>query len=196
MKKIAVLLLGAVLLLPVAAHAQKRRPIWYLRSNPATTCLDALGAGHRCTVNLDLRGQIGFNQTQSTIEGVIRLIGLQSIQNLSWDVNIYSSDRFSRANMDDDPLVDFHSFTSADGKQVSSSAGFGDQYKYSVSGLSIPYRDQDRVRESGTRGSPLDVGPSQVHIEIIPRNTSSTGDKFSGADGAVVVIIGIEPLLD
>ena len=84
MKKIAVLLLGAVLLLPVAAHAQKRRPIWYLRSNPATTCLDALGAGHRCTVNLDLRGQIGFNQTRSAIEGVIRLIGLQSIQNVRW----------------------------------------------------------------------------------------------------------------
>jgi len=196
MKTIAVLLLGAVLLLPVAAHAQKRRPIWYIRSNPATTCLDALGAGHRCTINLNFKGQTTVNQTASAFEGTIRSVTLLSIQNLAWDVNFYSSDKFGRTNMDDDPFIDFHSFTSSDGKQVSSTAGFGDQYRYSVSGLSIPYRDQDRIREGGKKGNPIDSGPSQVHIEIVPRDTTTTGDKFAGADGAVAVIIGIEPLLD
>jgi hypothetical protein len=194
MKKVAVLLLGAVLLLPVAAHAQKRRPIWYLRSNPASDCTDALAQGQRCTMNLKIQGpQRSRGSSPTAMEGIVRSITLLSIENLAWDINIYTSDKFGRTNMDDDPFLDYHAFAASDGKQTSATAGFGDQYRYAVTGMTVHYRDRDRVVRDGTGKGPIDPGESQLHIEVVNRDSTV---KSEGSAGAIAVIIGIEPLLD
>ena len=173
------------LFIPVSAWAQLRtnKPIMYLRSNPTVDCTAAVAQDQSCTVSIKIHAQVSPNDSPRKDEVIIRGVAIQSLQNLAWDVNFYTRNTFSRANMDADSFLDYVAFTAANGKQDSPTAGTGDQYKYQARGLDIRYRDMSATEEITTT--------SQVHFSIV--NRSSTV-KSEGADGAIVVILAVEPI--
>ena len=104
----------------------------------------------------------------------IESIRLWSTQNLAYLVGFHRTDNTTPGADDTDDydkntLVDFWSFVAGDGFAVASG------YLYSVTGMSIPYRDEDNSGE--------------LHVSF--HNRSST-DKRSVASGYVQMTFGLK----
>lgn len=102
------------------------------------------------------------------VDSFIRTIRILSIQNLAWTVVFYSRARTYEADYDLDTSIEFHNFLASDGIATATS------YLYAVSGLQIPYRDEDHV---GT-----------LHIGLHNRSATS---KNAGDTGMIQMTFGL-----
>lgn len=116
-----------------------------------------------------------------------RLKGLSIVsdQNLAWEIQLYSTNRFDQDNTDLDttPFLGRWAFAAGDGVQ-NAAAG---PYLYYIDGLDIPYRDVDcdsHLFPTGARGQ------GQIHLALV--NRSATG-KNAGATGEIVIQLYFEP---
>ena len=104
----------------------------------------------------------------------IRELRVWSDQNLSWEVQFYSSDTFENADADLDTFLGSFTFAVADGLQL---AGAG-LFRYSQTKLELYYFDADNTGE--------------IHVKLVNRSATS---KNAGATGEVVVAIAVEPMI-
>lgn len=102
------------------------------------------------------------------VDSFVRSIRILSIQNLAWMVAFYSRRRNYEADYDLDTSVEFHDFAATDGLATATS------YLYAVSGLEIPYRDED--------------GLGELHVGL--HNRSSTA-KNPGDSGMIQITFGL-----
>ena len=189
MKKIIVLLVMAAFAFPVTAFAQTKdmRPIYYIESDPGADCTGALDKDEGCTITLRIRGQVSFEgPTKNINEGRVRSISIISAQNLAWDVIINNQDTLTPDNIDADSYVDHATFTIANGILKNPSPTTLERWIYAQTGLDIPYRDQDTIKESGDTGSALSA-QSDIHLRLVNRTDAQ---KLAGANGAIKIRIG------
>ena len=179
------LLATACFLLILSGLAEAQRvtlPVLYLRSNAASDCTGILFEGQSCDVDLKIHGQVAPNVSPRSDEVIIKSVTILSIQNLAWDVNIYTKDTRNHEDIDADTFLDYVAFTAANGKQVTPAVG-GTAYRYQSRDLNIRYRDMDATEETSTT--------SEIHLQIINRSTAA---KVADSDGKVVVILTVEPI--
>ena len=103
--------------------------------------------------------------------GVIRQITILSDQGLAWECQFYSSDTFRDADLDVDTFIEAIKFAEGDGLQ-DNGAGL---FRYSISGLSIPYLDAD--------------GTLEAHLSIVNRSAVA---KNAGATGEIVIQLSFD----
>lgn len=102
------------------------------------------------------------------VDSFIRSIRILSIQNLAWTVVFYSRRRNYEADYDLDTSIEFQDFAATDAIATATS------YLYAVSGLEIPYRDEDVLGE--------------LHVGL--HNRSSTA-KNAGDSGMIHMTFGV-----
>lgn len=112
----------------------------------------------------------GFGNIPSYVES----IRLWSTQNLPWLVGFHRTDNTApgtddTADYDKNTLIDFWPWTAADGYAVASG------YLYSVTGMQIPYRDEDHTGE--------------LHLSL--HNRHATTWKSNVASAYVQMTIGL-----
>jgi hypothetical protein len=118
---------------------------------------------------------IAFPQTiAGTNEVIIEGIILQSIQNLDWDVFMWTSIEYDNTSLNVDSFLDYITLPSSMGKSI----GGAGQYYYSATGLQTRYKDLD--------------GTKKLHISIVNRSATS---KIAGANGAVSLTAVVSPIL-
>ena len=103
---------------------------------------------------------IATDLPQGRADSYITSIRLMSIQNLAWTIVFYSRRRNYESDYDMDTSIDFHSFVASDGLATATS------YLYAVSGLLIPYRDEDNSGE--------------LHVGLHNRSTTAKDPGDSG----------------
>lgn len=178
-------ILVCFLFIPHSAFGQLRpteQRVLYLRSNAATDCTGVLFQNEACNISLKLHGQVAPGVSPRADEVLIRSITILSIQNLAWDINIYTKDTRNTEDIDADTFLDYVSFTAANGLQTTPNVG-GTAYRYQSRDLNIRYRDMDAVEETSTT--------SEIHLQIVNRSTSF---KEADASGKIVVIVTAEPI--
>ena len=105
--------------------------------------------------------------------GYITAIELLSLQNVDWDVNFWSSDVFGDASLDTDSWLEHVSFRAGDAVSIANDNPLN--FRYTMSGLRIPYRDADQTLE--------------LHVSIVPRNVAKLAQ---GAGGDLVLRVTYE----
>ena len=127
--------------------------------------VDFIGAqAQNVSDNADIAGLNGNT-------GRIRSITILSIQNLAWEIQYYSADTFRDADPDVDAYLESIKFAEGDGLQDDATGLF----RYSVSGLDIPYVDDD--------------ASTTLHLSLVNRSAAA---KNAGATGEIVVRTTLE----
>lgn len=111
---------------------------------------------------------------------MIKKVTLQAKENLDFIVIFWATNGFDDTDLDLDKLEDWVRFNLAgtSGVDVLRIAG-ANQYYGAVSGLNIPYEDEDRT--------------NTLHASLL---NLSAGAKTAGAAGEVVVEVTVEPRYD
>ncbi len=137
--------------------------IEYIRSDKDTDFTGAIAQDAQEQGNIT-----GLSRNKGTIES----ISIQSDQNLEWDVFLFVSDTFENTDLDLDRFVEFANFPVSSGKQIAGA----NQFYYSLTGLGIPYRDEDSSLE--------------LHIALVNRSATA---KNAGATGEITITVGFRP---
>lgn len=129
----------------------------------------------------------------SALNGRSRIVGIRliSIQNLAWELMLWSKDSFSgpAAPGTDPDLNTFLGkwlFTAGDGSQVAAAGA----YHYYIDGLDIAYGDLSHswaTTEAKKTGVP--TGPA-LHVSLLNRSAVA---KIAGLAGAIVAEFLVEP---
>ena len=130
-----------------------------IRSDKDTDFAGASAANNQLVGNL-----VGLPRNSGTIIACTLL----AEQNLAWDVCFWTRDTFSTADMDTDTFLDQISFPAASAITIAN--GVPATFRYAMSDLQIPYRDQDTTLE--------------LHVSLIPRG----GAKLAAGAGGNVVL--------
>lgn len=140
---------------------------WVVRSDKDVSFTGALATNAMELAVLGSADPLSANRVP-TQNSLIRRVTVISDQNLAWDVMLFKSTFVPPLTADADlhPLVEWVSFTAADGKQV---AGAG-LWLYTWTGLSVPYANTD--------------APGRVHVGLVNRDAVA---KNAGAAGEVIV---------
>lgn len=142
-----------------------------VRSNSKTQFTDALVQNAEERENLT---PVAALSAGLTCRSVLRTITILSLQNLSYEVNLWKSANFAvDSDLDTNSFIGKWLFTAGDGTQI---AGTGTYYYY-IDGLFQPYHDTD------TQG--------QIHVSLINRDTTA---KVAGSN-RFAMILGFEPTI-
>ena len=152
-----------------------------IRSDKDSHFVDSLAQHAGEEENIAHPSYAGFPTTQNVVipENIkkaylyIRELRVWSDQNLSWEIQFYSTDGFEDTNADLDTFLGSFTFAETDGLQ---SAGTG-LYRYSQTKLELFYFDADATGE--------------IHVKLINRSSTS---KNAGGTGEVVIEIAAEPV--
>lgn len=105
--------------------------------------------------------------------GRIKSLTLLTVQNLDWEVVFWGTDGFDDADLDSDKSQESVFVAATDAFNIGNATAT--TYRYHVTGLDIPYEDED--------------GTNELHVSLIPRN----GGKNAGAGGYAVLEVVIAP---
>ena len=106
------------------------------------------------------------------VDAIIKGIQILSVENLAWELWFFRTAAQDAADPNVNRWTGLWTFAAASGLQV----GAAGLYHYSVTGLEIPYQDED--------------GTSKVHMALINR---SVGAKSAGDAGRIRVQLVLEP---
>lgn len=154
-----------------------------VRTNPATQFRATLAQNAALTLNLTMppAGSVagdGFVDAGlaagSTVRGRLKAIGLISVENLAWEVWLWSRDLYQAGVLLSGTLAPLGrwSFVTGDGARIAATGA----YYYYKEGLDVAYEDLDRTGE--------------VHLMLVNRSASG---KSADDAGAVQVQLAFEP---
>ena len=146
---------------------------WKTDSLTQFTATIAQNAG----VNLDLAmttpNPVALAGIGGDCRGQLRSLTIASVENLAWEIWLWSSATHGTAAASTVSVIGRWSFVTSDAKQI---AGAGDWYYY-VDGLDVPVWDADKT--------------GKLHLTLVNRSAAS---KSADAAGAIVIKGRIAPL--
>lgn len=128
----------------------------------------------------------------AALGGRLRLvcITLISDQQLAWELDFWFSKTFSGAavgaDLDLDTFAGKWAFAAADGTQI----GGAGPYYYHISGLDIPYRDNDHPQTTAQAKKAEVASNPKLHVCLVNRSAAA---KTAGAAGEIVAEFGFVP---
>lgn len=102
--------------------------------------------------------------------GVVESVTLLAEDNIDWRVHFWSTDGFDNADLDTDAWLGSVDFSAVDGVQLP--ALVSTTFRYSKSGLALPYVDDD--------------GTNELHVSLEAIGVAKT----AGATGEVALLVG------
>lgn len=146
---------------------------WKTNSVTQFTATIAQNAGIDLDLTMSTPNPVALAGINGDCRGQLRSLSIASVENLAWEVWLWSSTTHGTAAASTVSMIGRWTFVAADGVRI---GGAGDYYYY-VDGLDVPVWDADHT--------------GKLHITLVNRSAAS---KSADAAGAIVVKGRIAPL--
>ena len=146
---------------------------WKTDSLTQFTAAIAQNAGTNLDLAMTTPNPVALAGIGGDCRGQLRSLSIASVENLAWEVWLWSSTTHGTAALSTVAMIGRWTFVAADGVRI---AGTGDYYYY-VDGLDVPVWDADKT--------------GKLHLTLVNRSAAS---KSADAAGAIVIKGRIAPL--
>lgn len=163
--------------------------LYKVKTDDTVNWTGALVTNAEAKEDLDLNTlAAGLSGMNGRVELILRGISISSVQQLAWEVDLWTSATHTTTDPNTDAFVGCWAFgasgTPGDGAQIAATG----LYRYYIDGLEIPLWDDDQTGTGGSATDPLRYS-GKLHASLINRSVTS---KIAGTSGRITVTFWVE----